>query len=232
MIRGWEGFSARFVCIVVCLTSTVSSCGRSPRTPYNGDPAVPLFELNTADYCKPQQSKDYSEDLISISGEKPDGSYGFAQGGGCIKRSILDAWGVLHNQDLMKWDGVTKMSFKKGEPPKKTTHFYEVRYVVSDILTVRWTMQWYHTVGFGTREAPQLLWVNYKRVAGDPNVDYWEGTIYLQEVEPGVTAFAMRDQIHRDLDPRDPNDSLENSSKGSVSDVFGKVKTGQSVPIP
>lgn len=213
-IKHWTGLS---------LLVLVAACGNARRTPYTGDPSLPLYQVNPTEYCVQQADGTYKEKLVTDHGEADAFSWG--QGGGCILRPIETAWGVLHNQPVMKWESVTTSTFKMGKPPLKTSHFYEVYYVVVDIQTVKWTMQWYHTLLEGTKQDPKKLIVNYKRVAGTEYIPYWQGTIMLQEIEPGVTAFAMRNEIKAER-------TTSQDAADTVSDVYHKVRRRQPVPIP
>jgi len=168
-------------------------------TPSHADDlSKPIFTLQPSDYCKlDAQGKSVGDFKVDKGdSQNAQGAFSWGQGGGCINRPIRDAWGVTHNQPVMVWDGVTTSQFAPLAAIPGSTHVYEVQYTVKDFITVHWTMDWVHAVLDGTIAAPKHIIVNYRKVAGTTYIPYWEGTLDLQELAPGVTAFAMRNQVN------------------------------------
>ena len=201
----------------------LTGCGNAKRDPFDGDPAVPKFKVNPADYCKADGIGGATGPLSVDRG--PEGDHFFGQGGGCVARPIAQAWGVTFNLEAMKWGGVTEFSFKMGTPPPHVSHFLEIYYVVKDVVTVKWAMQWYHSVGIGEKSNPKLIWINYKRVSGTTYIPYWEGTMALQEIAPGITGFAMRNQISA-------ANTGASEAGGSVEDVYNALVNATPSQIP
>lgn len=173
------------------------------------DLSKPIFELKPSDYCKKLEDGTYAGEYQGVFDENTDMDFVWGQGGGCIFRPIREAWGVTHNLKAVLWDDVTEFSFNRLNPIPGATHTYQLTYTVRDILTVRWVMDWHHAVTRGTPEKPQQLIVNYRKVSGTRFIPYWEGTVALEELEPGVTAFAMRNQIKAErTSPQDAGDTI------------------------
>jgi len=210
--------------VLIGFSLLMSACGNADRSTFPGDPSYPLFLMDPREYCKQAEDGSFDGETVTIDSGEED-KYVWSQGGGCIKRPILDVWGATHNFDLMLWDGVDSYKLLVGEPPEKVSHFYEAYYVVNDFITVTWTMQWYHSVGFGTKADPEFLIINYKRVAGTQYIPYWEGSILLEKIEPGVTAIAVRNQI--DAAQTGVEDSIS-----AIEDIVYKLRTGVPVKIP
>jgi len=158
------------------------------------DLTKPIFELNPKTFCVMNTDGSWTSPIASIKGETND--FYFAEKGQCVSRSLVDIWGVTHNQDEMLWDGVDYFFTNIDEPLKGATHFYDIQYVVKQFITVRWNMHWHHVVMDGTPKEPKKIMINFQRVSGTRYIPYWEGTIFLEEVAPGITAVAIRNQIN------------------------------------
>lgn len=204
------------------------ACGKlvsgDEETPLLGNPVDPLVQIPGKEspaanqYCLQNPDGSYSDAVKIEMGS--ENNYVWAQGGACVFRSIRETWAVLHNQPLMVWDGVTSSSYKlRNDLPEGVAYFYEVKYHVDEIIDVDWMMNWYHTLKLGTKETPQELLINYKKVKGTKFISYWEGTVMLFEVTPSITAVIMRDQIKASR--TEPQDSAN-----AVRDVIQKLRTG------
>ena len=194
------------------------------------DLSKPIFNLDPSQYCAKDSTGKYVGAFQVKSGEETgaddaaltdelDSKYMWGQGGGCIFRATRDAWGALHNQPLMVWDGVSESTFTTVAPLPGATHRYQVQYIVRDIVTVKWKMDWHHSLQQGTLLAPQQVTVNYRKVEGTTYIPYWEGTVVLKDLAPGVVAFAMRNQVNAAQTSAD-------DAASSVRDIFTKASTG------
>jgi hypothetical protein len=94
-----------------------------------------------------------------------------------------------------------------------------VNYVVHALLTVDWTMEWYHSVSSGSVADPHKVLINYKKVRGTKYIHYWEGSIWIDQVEPGVTAVAIRNQVNA-------NGQGLDEVEITVREVIEKLRTG------
>jgi hypothetical protein len=228
---------------VIALT-LASSCGKKNKgdTPYTTDPTVPLVDLDTSPttppphtdpghpghpttppdtptrYCnKGVNDKEYPEGVHTSSGSQ--NGYDFGVGGGCLRLPIREVWAKLLNQKLMVWVDVDESTYLQYSPPEHVSFFFTVNYVVHQIITVDWDMDWYHTVKAGSKDAPVKILVNYKKVKGTSHISYWEGSIILDRVNDHVTSFAMKNQITADqTNAKDAEDAIK--------DVYGKMQTG------
>ena len=149
-----------------------------------------------AAFCAPDATGAYSENVTVQTGEGGD-QYVWGQGGGCVHRSIRETWAVAHNQPLMVWSKVSSSDYKiRNDLPDGVSFFYEVDYVVHSLETVDWTMDWYHAVTTGTVKDPHNIVINYKKVSGTRYIREWEGSIWIDEVDPNVTAVRIRNQVN------------------------------------
>lgn len=207
-------------------------CGKKIDTPYTGDPSEAVVPIDTGTDA---------DDTPATPGERPtrycargsDGAFGdgvrlekgnaggflFGRGGRCIHRPIRDVWATALNQPLMVWVDVSESSYEQGAAPPKTTLFFNVHYIVHNFITVKWDMNWFHTVQVGSVQAPEKILINYKKVSGTSHISYWEGSIILERVNDEITSFAMANQISASR-------TSEDDAEGAVRDVYGKLHDG------
>jgi hypothetical protein len=222
------------IAFALTIAVALSACGKDEKTPYAASPDKPLIDIDTGgdrsregqpsqpgdrptNFCKKDASGNYP-DGVSLAKGKAD-TYVWGRGGGCIHRNIKDAWAASLNQPLMVWDGVDESSADLLASPANVIRYYLVHYKVRSIISVRWDMDWYHSVQAGTPQDPQRILVNYKKVNGTSHIPYWEGNFILEKVNEEVTSFAMANQIDADR-------NNEDDAQGAVRDVYNKLRSG------
>jgi hypothetical protein len=168
-------------------------------------------------FCRKDASGNYPDALDVSSGETND--YIWARGGGCLHRNIKDVWAAALNQSLMDWNDVDEHRSSRLTAPANVSHYYSAHYEVHNIITVRWDMDWYHSVQRGSLQAPERILVNYKKVNGTSYISYWEGNFILEKVNDEVTSFAMANQINASR-------NNEEDTRGAVRDVYNKLRSG------
>lgn len=124
-----------------------------------------------------------------------DGSHYFAEGGGCIERSLLDVWAVTHNGDALKWSEASIKSAMVRIPTEEVLFLFATHYEAGSIIKPNWKINWYHTLAKGTAEAPEKILIVYKKEWGTSFISHWEGNIALERLEENVTAFSMYNSI-------------------------------------
>ena len=208
---------------ILLATPLLKGCALDPfeefETPFNRDPNESLLDITTT-YCELSPDGEYSEEYVVESGEKNE--VFFAQGGGCILRPIREVWAMMHNMDLMLWEDTTRFTVNQGSPPSGSSHHYKINYVVEQSIGgASWTMDWFHSVTWGTLAQPGQVLVNYQKTAGTTHIKIWEGSILLEEVDEKVTGFAAIDNIKgSSLSGIDVSKPL-----GAVKDLYDKLRT-------
>lgn len=212
-------------CTLIC-AALLGGCGEGDFSPFSRSVLEPIqFDDRETVYCAQDPSGNYNPDQILLKKGHVGGEadYDFAQGGGCVFRSIRETWAALHNLEQMMWGGVTKQAITaRPERPEGVSHFYDIKYFVDNSWPkpdVDWTMEWYHSVSDGTFEEPRQIVINYKKVSGTRYIGYWEGSVVLDFVNATVTSIKMRDQIN--ATQTGPDDS-----EGAVRDVIHKSRAG------
>ena len=183
--------------IVASALLMFSSCSKNKADPFDRPPTQELQGAgDRSRFCSPDAAGKYSEAVTVEKGEEGD-SYIWGQGGTCVMRPLREVWAVSQNQPLMVWSKVSSSDYKvRSDLPSGISFFYEVNYVVHNLLTVDWTMEWYHSIKQGTEKAPQQILINYKKVNGTTYIRYWEGSIWLDQIQPNVTAVTIRNQVN------------------------------------
>jgi hypothetical protein len=169
-------------------------CGRTLFTPLVGDPTVPLpgdaaAPTVATEFCRPGEDGRYP--LAETHLEEPfwDGRLAVARGGGCLGRSLAEAYRVLRNPDALKWERAVLVGYVQL-PDDRVSALFESSYVAGpSVFAQRWTMQWYHTV------TADRVFVRYKKTVGTSFIPQWDGTLELVAVAPSVTAVSMRNEI-------------------------------------
>jgi hypothetical protein len=201
--------------VTAAVLSMMAACGSAPDTPVTGDQRIPIRPDETQ-YCQPLSPNPEASTISSGEGE-----YFWAEGGTCIRRPLREAWAVIHNTELMNWRGTTSYKvMDAGGIPDGFTHHTKIEYAVKKFMvTTTWIMEWHHSIQAGSFEEPNKIVVNYQRTEGTQHIEYWQGSIVLEALQDGTTAFWMRDQIRRTQGA--PEKCVE-----TVEQVIEKIRTG------
>lgn len=211
------------------VTLALPACGKNEVTPFGASPDKPLIDIDTGpskrdpggdratNFCQKDANGNYPEGVNLSKGSTDD--YQWGRGGGCLHRNIKDVWAASLNQPLMVWDGVDESTADLMPSPANVSRYYLVHYKVKNFITVRWDMDWYHSVQLGSAAEPERILVNYKKVNGTSHISYWEGNFILEKVNEEVTSFAMANQINASR-------NTEEDAEGAVRDVYNKLRTG------
>lgn len=230
--------------ITVLFLSQLSHCGDAKPTPFHRDVNQPLkpvgsnpdmdteptpgtneefpdspIELPRTGVCFPNEEGEYSEVLALDKGklEGDEGNYSWSEGGGCIGRSLSDVWVLMHDHQLIYWEDVDSVVAQSLPPPADVSHFYRVEYTVRDFITVRWIMDWYHSLTEGSLSDPRKVVINYQRVSGTRYIPYWEGSIVLEHMGDALTSFSMVNRIRATRTGPD-------EAAGAIRDLFVKLR--------
>jgi hypothetical protein len=188
---------------------------------HNDDGSSPPPSYPQSQYCVPDVNGIYSQDITLDSGPDQAPAQWWAAGGTCILRPIRDVWSVLHNYELLKWDGVDDIEVTGLPPPQNDVIDYDsVKYIVHNFITVSWTMEWVHALSEGSLQDPKQVVVRYQRVSGTHYVPFWEGYIVLHKLTDTVTGVEMLDRLKASR-------TGENDCRGNVTDLIAKMRTGR-----
>ena len=169
--------------------------------------------------CVPDAQGNTSNSIFVNTGSEENFDWGEASA--CVARPIRDAWGVLHNQDLIVWGGVNESSYEsRTDLPAGTSHFYEVNYKVKKfIITVEWVMDWLHQITQGTMQDPKEVKITYSKVSGTSYIEYWEGTVTLNAISPSLTQVVVHNAVKAER---------QNAEKAgqTAHDLLAKIQTG------
>lgn len=192
-------------------------------TPFVGDPREKVVDNpEITEFCAPDSNGEFSEDTIFDRGAVEE--YGWGEIGGCVLRPIEEAWGVLHNLELIRWEEAERFTFEKEFRPSDGIEYkYSIRYELRRIIRIRWTMDWYHVIDRGSSERPDRIFINYQKVAGASQFKHWLGGVVLQRVTDNVTSVAIRNELRTvqsiNKDEADAFDATE--------ELFKKIRHGE-----
>jgi hypothetical protein len=190
-------------CYVVALAAIVlfvSGCGKNLDTPFVGNPKLsPLAKAprpkGQGPYCSPDPTGKYDLNTVIIAKKGNNGQHDFAQGGGCVGRSLAEVLAVTHNQEFVHWSKANLKGFQIVSDPR-VDFLMKANYAAGPFpFTQKWLMEWYESVTEGTIAAPKHIVINYKKVQGTSYISFWQGSLDLIEVADNVTSFAMEDQV-------------------------------------
>jgi hypothetical protein len=207
------------------------SCGKDIQTPFDRDklkgPTAngPAATISDVSYCQADSHGNYAEAAVTIAdnGTNSDG-HAFAQGGGCVLRSITDVWAASRSSEAFHWNRSNVDSVTLKTDPD-AVYFYEADYSAGPVFfTQHWVMGWYHTLQEGTTAAPQKILIQYQKTSGTSHIAFWQGAVTLESVTATVTSVAMRDEVQ--ADQTGPTESA-----GSVTDLVGKLRTLAPQPV-
>jgi hypothetical protein len=215
---------------MVMVAALLTSCGKDISTPFDrtkltGKGYGPASNIVDTTYCQADSQGNYAEGDVTIAdnGTNADG-HAYAQGGGCVLRSLNDVWSASRNTELFHWNRSDVDSVTLKTDPD-AVYFYEANYSAGPaFFKQHWVMGWYHTVPDGTPSAPKTILIQYQKTSGTSHIAFWQGAITLQAVAANVTSVVMRDEV--DADQTGPAESA-----GSVRDVVGKLRTLPAQPV-
>ena len=177
-------------------------------------------QADQAGPCVPDAQGNTSNSISVSTGSEENFDWGEATA--CVARPIRDAWGVLHNQDLIIWGGVNESSYEtRTDLPAGFSHFYEVNYKVKQfIITVSWVMDWLHQLTQGTMQDPKEVKITYSKVSGTSYIEYWEGTVTLNAISPTLTQVTVHNAVKAER---------QNAEKAgeTAHDLLAKIQTGE-----
>lgn len=218
----------------------LAGCGKSDiETAWNGSKSDPLLDSNPSQdpsnpgtpgdpilrtaYCVPDANGPYGDhirysDLVQGShGHDGAANFDWGQAGGCVNRSFDETWLALQNHNQLIFKDVTSTTFTTMETPEGFAHYYQAKYMVKNsfpLPSVDFTVDWFHSLRNGTFEQPKQVVIRYKKVRGTKYIGYWEGSITLDYIRPGVTSVTVRNQINA---TRQNDQDAENTARDLVS---------------
>jgi len=180
-------------------------------------------EVEVTEYCQPDEDGVWPEGIGEVTSGHSD-EYGWAEGGGCVHRSIHKAWAALFNIPELVGDNVDRHSLELLTAEDPYSHQFDIKYEVDNFLTIEWTNRWSHRVVEGTPEDPRVVEVHYRRVEGSDMMPYWEGTILLKRLDDEMTAVF----VHNEIDTPRGQETDEETSIRTVKGFF--EDTANTVP--
>lgn len=197
----------------------LAGCGRTIFTPLEGDPTAALpGEAPTAgkaEFCVAGADGSFPLEGVTIAEKRWDGKAAVARGGGCVGRSLRDAWAALHAGEALHWNGADLLDFARvlPVPDERVLFLFQSKYQAGPpVFRQKWTMQWFHS------RKDEGIFVRFKKTEGTSFIPRWDGTIELVPVAKAVTGFAMRNEIEASRTGLD-------ESEGSVRDQLSRIRT-------
>ena len=176
-------------------------------------------------YCQPASDGTFTDAALQIdTGTSADG-VAWAEGGGCVTRSIRETWAVLNNLELMKFNEIDRFSADRQiNPNADFSLLYTVTYYKdTPIGAINFTLAWYHGVSQGTFDDPQEVNIEFQRTKGTSMIPIWHGGIGLIKVTDNVTSISIRnDFLSRALS------ASANITKAhdALAEMIGKARSG------
>jgi hypothetical protein len=158
--------------------------------------------IHNTSYCQVDSNgKILSQDQINARDEN-GGVH--STGGGCIARPIKDVWGIFFNNPLMQPSDVDEYTSTPRPdlvpPPSADPEvvfafdIYNVHHV--PLINPSWTVRWYHTIQFGTYEAPDEISINYQKIQGTSYITTMQGGYVLDRVTDEVTSWVSDEFVN------------------------------------
>jgi len=179
-------------------------------------------------FCSPieENGDKFPEDNLRVEEETLNGD-GSATvvAGGCVHRSIREAWASLHNLNVQVWKAADRFEFTRNiNPEEGVTHLYTITYFKgTPIGTIDWTMEWFHGVSDGTFEQPNKVFINYSRRSGTSNIPIWNGSLVLTRVSDTITSIA----IENTFKARQSNNENRQSAKNALAEMIKDTRNGE-----
>jgi hypothetical protein len=151
-------------------------------------------------YCQVDSTgKILSSDQITAQNQQ-GGVYSI--GGGCIARPIRDVWGVLFNNDVMKPSNVDEYN-STPRPDLMSSTQPQILFIFDifnqhnvPLINPSWTIRWFHSVTYGTFEAPDEVAVNYQKISGTSYISQLQGGYVLDRVTDSVTSWVSEEFVN------------------------------------
>lgn len=183
--------SAKFRVLAFVLVGLRSICGAFAS---QGD--IDFIGQNA--YCLPDATGKYLiqnailEDKVAQPGVS-------AQGGGCVARSLSEAWLAFQHPLNLTWHKTKADGFEVIKPlPADAAFGLIIKSKVdkyAPIHIARWKSEWIHSITKGSEAHPLQITIRYRKTEGESNVRFWSGIIELNEIAPNLSSFSVRDQI-------------------------------------
>lgn len=145
---------------------------------------VPI-EANTATLPAGTPADPYPEERVVLSGEDSHGAWLHAYG--YVKAPIALVWTAFQDPAVViDRRAITSYTTTLDVEPEYDVSF-KVRYVIEDVVTVMFDVNWRESATEGTVDAPTRVIVAYQKTWGSSFLRRMAGTIELVQITPDIT---------------------------------------------
>jgi hypothetical protein len=210
------------------LLISLSACGKDEVTPEDTssiypEGLAPLAE-NTAPAPTPVEGDPWPEQLSMVTDGEAEPMWVHARG--YIQAPVSAVWAALATPEVVVDRRVVgEWTVQEDDPPRYDVGFL-LHYLVYDVVTVEFDLQWDQAVVEGTLDAPLQVAARMEKVDGTVFISLMECSVLLIEVADGVTEVQLVYQLESATGEIEPAGAY-------VTDLFESLKAvAHGEPLP
>lgn len=180
-------------------------------------PGLEPLEQNTAPAPAGRRGDEQPEEIVIVTGERPDGlAFGHARG--YVKAPLALVWEALRhtdvNVDRRAVDEWTRVELENADP--NLSYNYLIQVVVRAIITARYEVTWRHGVAAGDPEEPEKVAIRWQKTFGLALIEVLEGSIVLTQLDDELTEIEIVERL-------DAPQTDEDTVRQYLQDMFDEV---------